>query len=129
MNTTMIEHNTPTEKLSVITRKEFIAIWKKISNDQKIKPLLVERKLYDGTMYKEKVKGWIYPEHHILYNLIRNLPIDRGFQPNTDGYKIALSNLKDTRNFHYKKHLLLPFQEFLKEENILLLFQEIQKLL
>jgi len=29
----------------------------------------------------ERKKGWITPAHHVLYNIVREKPIDRGFQP------------------------------------------------
>lgn len=46
--------------------------------------------------------GWIQAEHHILYNIIRGVPIERGFTPgikgkrwakNTDGFEQALLSL------------------------------------
>lgn len=117
------------EVVSTITRKEFCIIWKKVSNDKRTKPSLVEHKSYGGGTYKVKEKGWIYPEHHIIYNLIRSLPASRGFKEGTEGYENALNFLKKTSNFGYAGYILKPFEEYIPAEKFKALLLEIQTLL
>lgn len=117
------------EAFSTITRKDFCIIWKKISNDKKIKPTLVELKSYGSGTYKVKEKGWIYPEHHIIYNLIRGLPSTRGFQEGTEGYENALNFLKKTANFGYAGNILKPFEESMSSDKFKNLLLEIKNLL
>lgn len=117
------------EIVSTITRKEFCIIWKKISNDKRTKPHLVEYKSHDGETYKLKEKGWIHPEHHIVYNLIRDLPSTRGFKEDSEGYQNALNYLKNSHNFNYSSHILKPFEEHIPAEKFKLLLLEIQTIL
>lgn len=117
------------EVVSTITRKEFCIIWKKVSNDKRTKPSFVEYKNYDGSTYKVKEKGWIHPEHHIIYNLIRDLPASRGFKEGTEGYENALNYLKNSYNFNYASHILKPFEEHIPAEKFKALLLEIQTLL
>lgn len=131
MNTMTVNTNETQENnevVSMITRKEFCIIWKKISNDKRTKPTLVEHKNYDGSTYKVKEKGWIYPEHHIIYNLIRGLPASRGFKEGTEGYDNALNFLKSS-NFNYANHLFKPFAEYIPTDKFKALLLEIQALL
>lgn len=117
------------EVVSTITRKEFCIIWKKVFNDKRTKPSLVEYKSYGGGTYKVKEKGWIYPEHHIIHNLIRDLPASRGFKEGTEGYENALNFLKKTSNFGYASYVLKPFEEHIPAEKFKALLLEIQNLL
>lgn len=116
------------EIVSTITRKEFCIIWRKVTNDKRIKPTLVEHKAY-GETYKVKEKGWIYPEHHIIYNVIRGLHPQRGFDEGTEGYENALNFLKKTSNFGYAGNILKPFEEFIPADKFKSLLLEIQYIL
>lgn len=134
MNTNTITHTINThqdneEISSIITQKEFCIIWKKISHDKKSKPYLVEHNAYGGGTYKTKEKGWIYPEHHIIYNMLRGLPPTRGFKEGTEGYKDALNFLKFTANFGYNGYIFKPFEEYITEENFKILLLEIKNIL
>lgn len=132
MNTTNTLNNNTIENeevVSVITRKEFCILWKKVSNDKRAKPHLVEYKTYGGQTYKVKEKGWIYPEHHIIYNLIRGLPVTRGFKEDSDGFKNALSSLKNFYHLHSFSHLHKPFEEVISLENFKILLLEIKEIL
>lgn len=117
------------EAVEIITRKEFCLIWKKISNDRRIKPTLVEHKSYSGDNYQVKEKGWIYPEHHIIHNLIRGLPPTRGFKEGTEGYENALNFLRTTSNFGYAGNILKPFEESMSSDKFKVLLFEIKALL
>ncbi len=99
-----------------INKKEFIEIWKKISNDKRIRPKLVEHKSYYGTTYKTKEKGWLYPEHHILYNLIRGYPANRGFLENSEGFENALNFFKESSSIYKSNLMFEPFKEHLSKE-------------
>jgi hypothetical protein len=68
---------------------DFIKTWKTIINDKRIKPTFI----LDSYDKKIKVKGFIYPEHHLIYNIIRGFELNRGFIFNSEGYKEALVNL------------------------------------
>lgn len=125
LNNNPVENN---EVVSIITRKEFCILWKKISNDKRAKPHLVEYKSYGGHTYKVKEKGWIYPEHHILYNIIRGLPSSRGFKEDSEGYKNALNYFKHFYELKYITHLHKPFAEVITLENFKKLLFEIKEI-
>lgn len=69
--------------------------------------LKTSRKSYYAGYYSEgtgvyRKPGWLQAEHHILYNIIRGVPIERGFTPgkkgkrwheNSDGFEQALFSL------------------------------------
>lgn len=115
------------EVFSSITRKDFCAIWKKISNDKRVKPTYIDHKSYFYNVpCKLKQKGWIHPEHHIIYNLIRQLPAHRGFKENTQGYQEALTFIKKSYNFNRSTYILSPFEEYIPNEQLTLFLSEIQ---
>lgn len=131
MNTINTENNNTIETqevVSVITRKEFCILWKKIQADKRTKPYFVEHKGYGGHTYKVKEKGWVYPEHHIIYNLIRGLPLSRGFKEDSDGYKNALNYLKTFYENRYINHLYKAFAETLTLEQYKALLLEIKEI-
>lgn len=108
--------------------KEFAKIWKKISNDKRIRPTLVQHGSGKYS-YQTKEKGWIYPEHHIIYNIMRELPIDRGFDVGTEGFEEALSFLKNTSNFGFAGRVYKPFEEFIEPEKFKEILSEIKLIL
>lgn len=116
------------ELLHTITRKEFCIMWKQISKDKRTKPHFVEY-TYNGTTHKTKEKGWVHPEHHIIYNIIRGLPTDRGFKKGTQGYESALKFLKHSSHFGFGGVILKPFEQFMSPEKFKVLLLEIQNLL
>lgn len=114
MNT---EINEEFNAMQAINRKAFNAMWKAISNSDKRKPTFVELNPNGSFVQKLKVKGFIYPEHHILYNLVRGLPTCRGFGAETDGYKNALAFFKSSYNSkHLNKKLYEPFENYMTLE-------------
>ncbi len=112
-----------------ITKHDFIAIWKKATNHPNIKPTITEH-TYNGITTKTKTKGWIYPEHHIIYNLIRNKPIYLGFYCGdypTEGFKDAYDNLKRSKgNVYFSNKLYAPFQEHINGETFTKIMDEIR---
>jgi hypothetical protein len=51
--------------------------WAKAVNNPDFKP-------YKDEMYGNKVKGKINGKHHVMYNALRELPLDRGFIAGSD---------------------------------------------
>jgi hypothetical protein len=108
-----------------IKRKDFIAMWKVISNSPKIKPTFVKEEIkvyshetqkYEPMTHKVKVKGFVYPEHHILYNIVRGKPLSRGFGEGTDGYRNALSFFRSYYSKYANEKLYEPFKEHMTFE-------------
>jgi hypothetical protein len=137
----MNNYNATTEEfnpMQSITIKNFVAIWKNISNSPRIKPTFVEKKgaRYNYKTrktkiftYKEKIKGFIYPEHHILYNMVRGLPLSRGFGVKTPGYKTALDFFTNNKNKeYYNKKLYEPFKESMTMEEFEKILTEAKKI-
>jgi hypothetical protein len=60
-------------------------------------------------------KGWITPAHMILYNIIRNKPIDTGFTDVTNPYKIANSEVWYDGGFGNALEQLIIYQNYVKE--------------
>ncbi len=124
--------------MNTITKQQFKTIWKQISNDQRIKPIFEdvkcgkydwETKKYITFMQKIKTKGFIYPEHHILYNILRELPIKRGFQPESIGYLDALDFFKGNPSSYKINKIYLPFKDLMSSEDFSFLINESKKLL
>jgi hypothetical protein len=59
-------------------------------------------------------KGWITPSHMILYNIIRNKPIDTGFTDVTNPYKIANSEVFYDNAFSVALEQLIIYQNYTK---------------
>ncbi|NCQ50305.1 hypothetical protein GW796_00085 [archaeon] len=110
--------NTQFESNEALHTKEFISVWKKISNDVRIKPT------FDS--YHNKIKGYIYPEHHILYNIVRGFPANRGFTDGTEGFKNALSFF--SKNYYLNK-MFEPFEGHLSTEVYNEILTEVKTLL
>lgn len=124
--------------MNTIEKKEFVAIWKKISNDEKRKPYFEDVKsfYYDWSskkaipfMQKIKNKGFIYPEHHILYNLVRNLPLDRGFQKDSEGFNQALDFFKGTPQVYRQNQIYAAFKEIIPNEQYCSLIKEVSEII
>ena len=112
------------------TKENFVAIWKKISNHPNIKPKMVEVDSYNGKV-KIKQKGWIHPEHHLIYNVVRGKKISLGFycgETATEGFNDAVFNLKKfspTQKWTFNM-LFTPFKEYIPEDEFVALLSEIQ---
>ena len=75
--------------------------WAKAVNDKKNKP-------YKSKEYGNKIKGKIYSVHYLVYNILRMMPEERGFEPVGEGFEEA----KSRRLFLAKyrpDELLYPF--------------------
>lgn len=102
-----------------LNKKNLIQAWKKISNDPRIRPSMIEIKLTNGHSYKAKVKGWLHAEHFIFYNHVRNKPLTFGFIPNSSGYLTALEKLKNVQNNKYVfNHFKKPLAEHFSDDEI-----------
>lgn len=122
MENTTIELNL----IQAITKKEFVTLWKAASNDKRRKPIYKEEEIkvysyetkrYEPIKHKVKVKGFLYPEHHIIYNIVRGFPASRGFGENTDGYLSALGFFK-SKYLHqsFMDVLYEPFRDSMTKE-------------
>lgn len=115
------------ENLESITINEFVIAWRKAFHDKRVKPYMKGHGNKDTKYYYEtKEKGWLYPEHHIIYNVIRGLPISRGFEENSEGFQDALDFLKHTANFGYGGKILTPFEESLGKDKVKEILEEIK---
>ena len=54
---------------------------------------------YKDADYGNKVRGKIYSVHYLVYNILRKMPEERGFEPVGEGFKIAKKELE--RAFKY----------------------------
>ena len=112
--------------LTTITTKEFIAIWKKIANSEKRKPTFTTEMHY-GKPCKMRQKGFIYPEHHIIYNIVRGKPASRGFQENTEGYDKAMAYFKSNAS-NVSDLMYAPFEGHMSKETFGLIRDEVRKI-
>ena len=67
------------------TKQEYKAMkeaWAKAVNDKNNKP-------YKHKEYGNKVRGKIYSVHYLVYNILRGMPEERGFEPVGEGFKEA----------------------------------------
>jgi hypothetical protein len=126
------------KEIKAITRKEFVTMWKAASNSSKRKPTYKQEEIkvfsyatkkYEPMTHKVKVKGFLYPEHHILYNIIRGLPLSRGFGEHTDGYRFALQFFTCPFPSSYMlERLYEPFKEGMTYEKFKELINEAQEI-
>ena len=79
---------------------------------------------FKDPMYGNKLKGKINIDHYITYNIVRGLPLDRGFN-NPDNYDFKVytyklnSIAKNEICWHSKSFLdscLFPFNELINED-------------
>lgn len=81
----------------------FYNAWTNAVNDPRRKPKVVkhsETRMRRSSIYvewtTERVPGWITGAHHVLYNIIRNKPLEHGF--------ILKTNNKDLQCGHHENH-------------------------
>jgi len=125
-------------KIKSITKKEFITMWKAASNSKKRLPTYKEEEIkvysyetnrYEPRTHKVKVKGFLYPEHYILYNIVRGKPLSRGFGEHTDGYRSALGFFTSKYPSKYFTEILYePFKEGMTKEQFEALILEAQEI-
>lgn len=84
-------------------KKELKAAWSRAVNNKDYKP-------YKDNKYGNKIQGRINAIHYIVYNIIRQLPRDRGFDPITDGYKTPHYYLNMLAHLGKFEELLFPFE-------------------
>jgi hypothetical protein len=130
--------NNEIKQIQTITKQEFIAMWKTASNDKRRKPIYKEEEIkvynpntrkYESKIHKVKVKGFLHPEHHILYNIVRGKPLSRGFIEHTVGYLTALSFFTSNYpNQYYSNLLYEPFKELITREKFDALIVEVQQI-
>ncbi len=119
--------------MNTIERKEFVSIWKNISNDERRKPSFEEVKFarYDWStkktihyIQKVKNKGFIEPEHHILYNLVRGLPLDRGFKEGSEGFLNALDFFKNKPTTYRQNMVYKSFKDIMPNDQYCAMIEE-----
>jgi len=86
--------------------------WARSVNDKDNKP-------YKDKTYGNKVNGKIRAEHYMLYNILRNLPKERGFEPCGEGFDRSIRILKLGRNSKYWiEDLLHPFGQTITADEL-----------
>ena len=81
--------------------REVKSAWAKAVNNKDNHP-------YKDEKYGNKIRGKIYSVHYLVYNLLRQMPAERGFEPVGQGYEEAKCWL--TFLLKYKpEQLLYPF--------------------
>ena len=66
---------------------------------------------YKDETYGNKVKGKLFSVHYLVYNILRMMPAERGFEPVGEGFKEAQWWLKYWLQYEkYHKELLFPFK-------------------
>jgi len=90
----------------------------KIQQEWARKVNMKENKPYKDPKYGNKVKGKIRGVHYLIYNILRGLPKERGFEPLGEGYKDAMWELdRGIRSYDFNhtspmfQQLLYPFNE------------------
>lgn len=121
--------------MNILDKKEFKAVWKLIANDKRIKPTFEDKEMhgYDYSqrksytyMQKFKTKGFVYPEHHIIFNVIIGRPIDCGFVPDSAGFKDAVSFFKGNYSTYKSNLIFSAFKDFVSAEEYSKLIEEIK---
>ena len=110
-----------TEKLrqyrdeNIEEKKEYKAMkesWALAVNDKNNKP-------YKDEKYGNKVRGKIYSVHYLVYNVLRKMPEERGFEPVGEGFEEAKVRLKMLLRWdHGIKELLHPFNGTVTNEHL-----------
>jgi hypothetical protein len=70
-----------------------------------------ENKSYKDKTYGNKVKGKIWAVHYLVYNILRRMPRERGFEPLGEGYKRAEWWLEYSKRYNHLDDLLFPFEQ------------------
>ena len=83
--------------------------WAKTVNDKGNKP-------YKDKTYGNKIRGNIYGVHFVVYNIVRDLPIDRGFIKGSEALKAHLRYIEWVLRVlrcpaYINTRLLFPFGE------------------
>jgi len=78
--------------------------WARSVNDKANKP-------YKDKKYGNKVPGKISAVHYMVYNILRGLPKERGFEPLGEGYKEPSQRLESSIRFGRLESLLEPFNK------------------
>ena len=77
--------------------------WARSVNDKENKP-------YKHPIYGNKISGKVSGVHYLIYNVLRGLPKERGFEPLGEGYKEATRHLESSIRFSRTDSLLEPFK-------------------
>lgn len=77
--------------------------WAESVNDKKNKP-------YKHKQYGNKVKGKINSVHYLVYNILRGMPEERGFEPVGEGFVEAKSRMLFLLKYR-PEELLCPFKQ------------------
>jgi hypothetical protein len=88
------------------TKEEYKAMknaWAKAVNNKENRP-------YKDEMYGNKIRGKIYSVHYLVYNILRGMPEERGFEPVGQGFKEAQSRLTFLMKYD-QDQLLYPFDK------------------
>ena len=85
------------------TKRDFELEWARSVNDKNNMP-------YKDKKYGNKVKGNIWAVHYLVYNILRGLPKERGFEPLGEGYKEALAAIESSFRYGRVDRLLMPFK-------------------
>lgn len=127
------------KEIQAITRKEFVTMWKAASNSVKRKPTYKQEEIkvfshitkkYEPMKHKVKVKGFLYPEHYILYNIVRGKPLTRGFGEGTDGYRFAAQFFTCSfPSLYMLERLYEPFKEGMTYDKFKELIKESQEII
>lgn len=80
--------------------------WASAVNDPKAKKELIR-----GSYGAYQKKGWIKPVHHIIYNIVRNKPLDYGFTPITSEKKLQSNNMNPNEAFDRAYYMFKSFQK------------------
>ena len=85
--------------------------WARSVNNEEYKP-------YKHPIYGNKIRGKVRGVHYLIYNILRDLPRERGFEPLGEGYKEAVHELEGCIRSYDFNHtsarfeaLLLPFEK------------------
>jgi hypothetical protein len=83
--------------------KEVKKAWARSVNNKDYHP-------YKDKQYGNKVPGKLKSVHHVVYNILRELPKERGFEPLGEGYKTAEWWLQYLSRYDHYDDLLFPFE-------------------
>jgi len=84
--------------------KEVKKAWSRSVNNKDYKP-------YKDKKYGNKVPGEVQAHHYLLYNILRGLPRERGFEPLGEGFISANAWLDFCIKYNKFKELIKPFEQ------------------
>lgn len=85
--------------------------WASAVNDPKAKKELIREKTSWGTTHVYQKKGWLQAVHHIIYNIVRDKPLNHGFTPITNKDKIRSNSNNPDFKFDHAKYEFEYFQK------------------